>query len=103
MYAYGLPNPDQFKGLVMLSSMVYEQERLKEKLPAERTQPIFVSHGTSDPMISLDVGQSSRDFLKAENYEPDYFEYNMGHEISQEVLDDLVPWIHNVLPPFRSE
>lgn len=101
-YAYGLPNPEQFKGLVMLSSMVFEQDKLKGNLPAERTMSIFVSHGTSDAMISLDVGQSSRDFLVAESYKPDYFEYDMGHEISQEVLDDLVPWIRNVLPPFGS-
>ena len=39
------------------------------------------------------------DFLKAEGYSPEYHEYPMGHEINQDVLNDLVPWLKRVLPP----
>ena len=28
-----------------------------------------------------------------------YREYQMGHEINQQVMDDLVPWIKETLPP----
>jgi predicted esterase len=38
-------------------------------------------------------------FLEAQGYQPLYREYPMGHEISLEVLNDLTPWIHQVLPP----
>ena len=50
-------------------------------------------------MISIEEGQGSREFLEAEGYSPEYREYAMGHEISQEVLRDVVPWIQKVLPP----
>jgi predicted esterase len=53
-------------------------------------------------MISIEDAAESRSFLEAEGYSPQYKEYPMGHEISQEVLDDLVPWIRGVLTPAGS-
>ncbi len=98
-YRYGLPNPQLFAGIIALSARVPDGDEVRKRLPKERTQPIFISHGHLDQMISIEDGQGSRDFLEAEGYSPEYREYAMGHEISQEVLSDVVPWIHKVLPP----
>ena len=73
---------------------------MRERLPEERAQPIFIAHGLRD---NIERAQSSRDFLAAEGYAPTYNEYDMAHEISREVIDDLVPWIHGVLPPLRPD
>ena len=102
-YHWGLPNPEKFRGLVALSGRVSDPEGLRPRLPADRTQPIFVAHGTADSMISASSAQESKQFLEGEGYSPWYKEYPMGHEINQEVLDDLVPWIRSVLPPDRSD
>ena len=98
-YRWGLPNPDRFRGLVALSSRISDADGLRARLPASRSQPIFVAHGRQDSMISIEDAAESRSFLEAEGYSPSYKEYRMGHEISQEVLDDLVPWIRDVLLP----
>ena len=98
-YLLGLPTPELFAGLIILSSRVSEPETVRQQLPADRGQPIFVAHGTSDSMISVEDAWKSRDFLQAEGYTPEYHEYPMGHEITQEVLNDLVPWLKRVLPP----
>ena len=98
-YRLGLPRPELFAGLIILSSRVSEPETVRQQLPADRSQPIFVAHGTSDSMISVEDARKSRDFLEAEGYSPDYHEYPMSHEINQEVLSDLVPWLKRVLPP----
>ena len=98
-YRLGLPRPDLFAGLIILSSRVSEPEKVRGRLPADRVQPIFVAHGTSDSMISVDDARKSRDFLQAEGYSPDYHEYPMVHEITPELLDDLVPWLNRVLAP----
>ena len=98
-YRYGLTNPDLFKGLVILSGLAPDMDLLREMLPEERSQSVFVAHGTSDNMIGIMDARSSHSFLEAEGYSPAYKEYGMGHEISQEVMSDLVPWIHEVLPP----
>ena len=98
-YSLGLPRPELFAGLIILSSRVSQPETVRQRLPAVRRQPIFVAHGTSDAMISVEDARKSRDFLEAESYSPEYHEYPMGHEITQEVLNDLVPWLKRVLPP----
>ena len=95
-YEFGLPRPDVFGGLVGLSGQINNADRVRSSLPEDRGQSIFIAHGTEDTMIPVDRGRDSRDFLKAEGYEPDYQEYPMGHQVSQEVLDDLVPWIKEV-------
>ena len=97
-YRCGLGRPDLFAGLVALSCSIRDQDGMRERLPAERTQPIFIAHGTYD---NIERAESSRDFLLIEGYDPSYHEYNMGHEISREVIEDLVPWIHETLPPLR--
>ena len=98
-YRMGLPRPDLFAGLIILSSRVSEPEIVRQRLPDDRSQPLFVAHGTSDTMISVEDARKSRDFLEAEGYSPEYHEYPMGHEISQELLNDLVPWLKRVLAP----
>ena len=100
-YRFGLPRPDMFAGLVALSGRVSWPESLAANLPEHRGQPVFVAHGTQDAMISVEDARGSRDFLTSEGYSPLYREYEMGHEINQDVMNDLVPWLHNVMPPLR--
>jgi phospholipase/carboxylesterase len=97
-YRCGLGRPDLFAGLVALSAFLRDQEDLRHRLPPERNQPIFIAHGTRD---NPDRSRSSFEFLTSEGYTPQYKEYDMGHEINQEVLSDLTPWIHEVLPPLQ--
>ncbi|MSQ15529.1 MAG: hypothetical protein EXR50_06670 [Dehalococcoidia bacterium] len=95
-YRIGLPRPNLFAGLVVMSSGLRDLDAIRSKLPARRDQPIFISHGLSD---NPERARQATEFLEAEGYKPQYREYPMGHEISQEVISDLVPWIHKVLPP----
>ena len=99
-YLCGLTRPDLFAGLVALSSTLPDDEKLESHLPMERTQPIFIGHGLKDPIIALESAQSTKERLESAGYKPYYREYPIGHEINQEVLDDLVPWIKSVLPPW---
>jgi phospholipase/carboxylesterase len=98
-YRSGLRRPDLFAGLVLLSGAIGDAEQLAEFLPPERTQPLFIAHGVSDPMIPVERARQARDFLQAAGYDPEYHEYPMAHEISQELIDHLTPWLHRVLPP----
>ena len=98
-YWCGLGRPELFRGLAVLSSALPSFDELQSRLPPERTQPIFISHGLGDPLISVERARESRAWLTQEGYSPDYREYVMAHEISPQVLEDLVPWIHRTLPP----
>lgn len=98
-YRCGLCRADTFAGLVALSASLPDPKALEDRLPEERTQPIFIAHGLSDPLISADTARNAHKFLGQAGYNPEYHEYNMAHEISGEVIRDLVPWMANVLPP----
>ena len=44
-------------------------------------------------MIPIERGRSSRDRLEALGVPTTYREYEMGHEIRPEALQDLVDWL----------
>ena len=98
-YQYGLPNPQLFRGLMALSSMVRDYDGLRARLPPSRAQSIFIAHGTKDTMIPLGDAHESHRFLEAEGYKPEYREYEMGHEITQDVLVDLGSWLRGLFWP----
>lgn len=96
---FGLPRPETFAGLVAMSGAFRAPEGVLDQLPGQRSMPVFMSHGLWDPMVTVQRGQEARAFLESAGYQPEYHEYEMAHEISEEVIYDLVPWIHRVLPP----
>jgi len=100
-YRYGVPRPERFSGLVILSGALRNPDALRSQLPAGREQHIFIAHGTEDPVVSVELSREAVAFLEAQGYQPQYREYPMGHEISFAVLNDLSPWICEVLPPYR--
>ena len=98
-YRCGLGRPETFTGLVALSGSLPNPEELRPRLPQEKTQPIFIAHGTADSVVSLENAHTMRQFLEEEGYQPEYHEYLMGHEIPAVVIRDLIPWMAGVLPP----
>ena len=100
-YRFGLPRPEKFAGLVILSGRVPNPDGLSNRLPEFRDQPVFVAHGTQDTMIRVSVARDSREFLAANGYDPEYHEYDMAHEINHDVMADLGSWLRNVMPPLR--
>jgi phospholipase/carboxylesterase len=102
-YRCGLARPQTFAGLVALSASLPDPAELQGKLPPQRSQSIFIAHGRSDPLVSLESAQATRAFLEDAGYRPDYFEYDMAHEIPPPVLRDLVPWLARVLPPLQPD
>ena len=102
-YRCGLPRAQTFAGLVALSAFLPDPNELEDRLPEDRTQPIFIAHGLSDPLIPIDAAVNARKFLEDAGYSTEYHEYNMAHEISAEVINDLVPWLARVLPPFEQQ
>ena len=98
-YRCGLRQPNLFAGLAVLSGTLPDTDALKARLPEERNQSIFVVHGTADSVLPIDRGRAAHEFLQSAGYQPQYKEYPMAHEISPDVLSDLVQWASGVLPP----
>ena len=95
----GLLRPDTFKGLAVLSGFFRTAEELRPKLPAQRSQPIFLAHGRQDQVVALEMGHETKSFLEAEGYPVEYHEYDMAHSISSPEINDLCTWLQKTLPP----
>ncbi len=100
-YRCGLQRQDMFAGLAALSATFPGPEELEARLPADRSQAIFIAHGRYDSMVPLDSGLKAYRFLEDAGYSPEYHEYDMAHEIRPEVIDDLKSWLAAALPPLE--
>jgi len=95
---YGLPRPDRFAGIAVLSGSLRNVEDLRPDLPAERKQPIFVGHGNWDSLVPVEYSHKLVAFLEGEGYRPFFRTYPMDHQISLAELRDLGLWVRKVLP-----
>ncbi|NEQ23430.1 MAG: alpha/beta hydrolase [Microcoleus sp. SIO2G3] len=80
-------------GLVSLSGYMHPTPNLSGKsLP-----PVLIVHGKKDQVVSLAAAQRARDTLTAAGAAVKYQEYNIGHEITPEVLALVRSFIVDVM------
>lgn len=94
----GLPRPELFRGVAVLSGALRRLDGLTPTLPDGRDQALFVAHGRSDEVVPCDVGRDLVAYLRREGYRPEFRTYAAGHEISLAMLADLEAWLAGVLP-----
>lgn len=93
-YDMALQDPARFAGLVALSSWLpAEIAAHAERTPELEALPTLVIHGTNDPTIPVERARESRARLEELGIHVAHGEYEMGHEISQQSLRDLVGWL----------
>jgi phospholipase/carboxylesterase len=87
LYA-GLRYPERLAGIVALSTYLVAAERIgSEASAANRDVPIFMAHGTHDPVVAYAWGERSRDVLNAEGWHVEWRTYPMEHSA---VIDEIV-------------
>jgi phospholipase/carboxylesterase len=95
----GLREPERLAGILALSTYLPLGERLAEEAhPANAAVPIFMAHGTLDPMIPLALAEGSRDLLAAGGHDVEFRTYPMPHSVSAEEVADVRAWLRRVLP-----
>lgn len=86
-------------GLMALSTYVVTPEHTaKEAHPANKETPIFMAHGTSDPVVALAMAERSRAHLEELGYAIGWRTYPMEHSVSPEELADIATWLSERLP-----
>jgi len=94
----GLRHGERLAGIMALSTYVPLADQLaKEANPANRGVPIFMAHGTADPMIAFARAQASRDLLLAQGYALDWHEYRMQHAVCPQEIAAIGVWLRRVL------
>ena len=79
LYA-GLRAPSRLAGIVALSTYLIASDRTgAEASAANRDVPIFMAHGTYDPVVQFAWAERSRDALKAGGWPVEWHAYPMEH------------------------
>lgn len=94
----GLRFGQRLAGLVGLSGYL----PLADKLSAERSDanadvPVFLAHGTADPVIPFARAEAARDALGALGYAVQWHAYSMVHTVTLQEIRDIERFLQRVL------
>jgi len=94
-----LRSPERLGGVLALSTYLPLAAALeKEAHPANAAVPVFMAHGTFDPVVPLSLGEGSRDLLRGRGYDVEWRTYAMPHSVCADEVEDLREWLLRVLP-----
>ena len=92
----GLRYPQKLAGIMALSCYLPVSDLLEaEKHHANDNTPIFVAHGTFDPVLPYILAELSMAELKRHGYTLTTHQYPMGHEMNIDEVNDISTWLSN--------
>ncbi len=70
---------------------------VSERSPANASTPIFMAHGTHDPVVIPARGEASRDLLNGLSYPVEWHTYPMPHSVHPQEIADISGFLTRVL------
>jgi phospholipase/carboxylesterase len=102
--ALTLKSPERVAGVVAMSGRLPRQFLgLEPDREALTGKPFLVTHGLYDPVLPIENGRATRDYLAGLPVELTYREYPMAHEVSMESLRDVTAWLTKTLGSSRGD
>jgi phospholipase/carboxylesterase len=98
-HAIALSDPDSVHGVIAMSGYVAEQTGIPYSWERVKGRSFFVSHGNFDPVIPVTYGRRAKELLEKAQANLTYREYDMGHQIGEECLRDMMDWLSGHLGP----
>ena len=93
----GLRFPQKLAGIMALSTYLPTTEQLiSERSPSNNETPIFMAHGTMDPVVYPQIAKESFNRLKSLDYPISWHEYSMQHSLCLEEITDISHFINRV-------
>jgi phospholipase/carboxylesterase len=90
----GLRYPQKLAGIMVLSAYLMFPERLESELSAANAStPVFLAHGTQDPMVPLALGETVRAFLQEGQWPLEWHQYPIPHSVSEAEIADIGQWL----------
>ena len=94
----GLRHPERLAGVMALSCYLPLAEQLAaEASAANRDVPIFMAHGTGDPLIPLARARQGYESLSGLGYGVEWHEYPMPHSVCDAEIRDIGAWLARIL------
>jgi phospholipase/carboxylesterase len=92
---------EKLGGLMALSTYlplpeVFDAEVVNNADLNNTNLPIFMAHGSFDPVLPLQLGQASYDQLSSAGFDVEWHEYPMAHAVCAEEIRDIRAWLLSV-------
>jgi phospholipase/carboxylesterase len=95
----GARYPEQLAGIMGLSCyQLLAQHFSTERAAANQATPIFLAHGTQDPVLPMLLGEEACRALRAAGYAVEWHAYSMPHSVCPQEVADIAAWLRRVLP-----
>jgi phospholipase/carboxylesterase len=100
----GLRFQKRLAGIMALSGYLPLAETLNaERASANAQTPVFMAHGTQDPVVIPARGEASRDLLNALGYPVQWRTSPMPHSVHPQEVADISAFLTQVLSPNKGE
>ena len=95
----GLRYQKRLGGIIAMSTFLPLADSLEsEKSDANAATPIFLAHGSEDPVVPVDLAYRAQKELEREGYEVEWHEYKgMAHSVSEQEIFHLAEWLEQRL------
>ncbi len=89
--------PHRLAGVLALSTFLMAADTLeRERSEANAAIPIFLAHGSYDPIVAPAYGEWSRQLLDEAGYRPDWRLYPMQHSVCAQEVVDISQWLKKI-------
>jgi len=82
-------------GLMALSTYIPLPGEL-DASAGNRELPVFMAHGSFDPMIQMQWGRASAETLVKAGFAVEWHDYPMAHAVCPDEIDDIRAWLLSV-------
>jgi phospholipase/carboxylesterase len=91
-------HPDKFAGVIALSCYLpLAREFANVRNGANQSTPLFMAHGTQDPVVPYMLGDESRQLLEGAGYAVEWHSYPMPHAVCEQEVADLGTFLRRVV------
>jgi phospholipase/carboxylesterase len=96
-YQAALTYMQPLAGLLCMSTYFATGESITPNT-ANKNLPIFICHGSQDPMVPEQLGRQAQEKLVTMGYTVEYKSYPVEHSVCPQEIADISQWLQRLLP-----